>query len=132
MNLEFEADGVPSELLPVPCGWRVLIAPVKLRDKTEGGIALPQVSLEIAENFRNVAKVLAIGDGAFDDPAFRGGRAEGNTQAWCNVGDVITFNCHDGEQINITHDGKKHRLRFITDRNVVSVIKDTSIIEALL
>ena len=132
MNLEFEADGVPNELLPVPCGWRVLIAPVKLREVTEGGIALPQVSLEIAENFRNIAKVLAIGDSAYDDPAFRGGRADGVVRPWCKVGDVVSFNCHDGEAKHIFYQGKKHKLITISDRGIVDIFPDTSIIEALL
>lgn len=130
--IEFEADNVPADKLPTPSGWRVLIAPVKLREKTEGGIALPQASLEIAENFRNIAKVLAVGSCAYDDPSFRGGNVEGNKRPWCNVGDVIVFNCHDGERITIEHEKKKHNLRFIKDSNVVSVISDLSTIEPLL
>ena len=130
--IEFEADNVPAEKLPTPCGWRILIAPVKLREKTEGGIALPQASLEIAENFRNIAKVLAVGSCAYDDPSFRGGIVEGTKQPWCKVGDAIVFNCHDGERITIEHEKKKHNLRFIKDSNVVSVISDLSTIEPLL
>lgn len=130
--IEFEADGVPSEKLPIPSGWRVLIAPVKLRSETVGGIALPQVSVEIAENFRNIAKVLAVGNCAYDDPSFRGGKTEGNKQPWCKPGDVIVFGCHDGERVTITHDGIKHNLRIIKDSNVVSVINDLSSIEPLL
>jgi len=132
MALTFEADSVPPELLPAPTGWRVLIAPVKLRDTTEGGIALPHHSLAAADHFRNIGKVLAIGEGAYDDPSFRGGRLEGAVIPWCKVGDVITFGCHDGERLTIIHDKETHNLRFINDRNVVSVIHDTSIIEALL
>jgi len=130
--IEFEADNVPAEKLPIPCGWRVLIAPVKLRETTEGGIALPQASLEIAGNFRNIAKVLAVGDCAYDDPSFRGGNIAGNKQPWCKAGDVIVFNCHDGERVTIEHEKKKHNLRFIKDSNVVSVILDLSTIEPLL
>jgi co-chaperonin GroES (HSP10) len=130
--IEFEADGVPSEKLPIPSGWRVLIAPVKLRSETDGGIALPQASLEIAENFRNIAKVLAVGSCAYDDPSFRGGKTEGNKQPWCKPGDIIVFGCHDGERITISHESKKHSLRVIKDSNVVSVINDLSTIEPLL
>ena len=131
MALTFEADSVPPELLPHPTGWRVLIAPVKLRDTTEGGIALTQHSLAAADHFRNIGKVLAMGANAYDDPSFRGGR-DGDAQAWCEVGDVIVYGCHDGERLTITHNKETHNLRFINDRNVVSVIHDTSVIEALL
>jgi co-chaperonin GroES (HSP10) len=131
MALNFEADSVPFELLPKPLGWRVLIAPVKLRDTTEGGIALPQHSLAAADHFRNIAKVLAVGSSAYDDPSFRGGR-DGDAQPWCKAGDVIVYGCHDGERLTVTYNGETHSLRFIKDANVVSVITDTSIIEALL
>jgi co-chaperonin GroES (HSP10) len=130
--LNFEAENVPVESLPKPCGHRVLIAPVKLRDKTEGGIALPQASLDIADNFRNIGKVLIVGDGAYDDKFFRGGRDQGTSKAWCRAGDVVVFNCHDGERLTIMHNGDRHNLRFITDSNIISVINDLSIIEQLL
>jgi co-chaperonin GroES (HSP10) len=135
--MEFEAEDVPQELLPVPCGWRVMIAPVKLREVSEGGIALPQSSVASAEHYRNIAKVLAVGDTAYDDPAFRGGQIVENGdlslyKPWCKPGDIIHFQCHDGVTLTISHGGKTHKLRFITDRNVVSVIHDTAVIEALL
>ena len=132
MALNFEADGVPVELLPKPTGWRVLIAPVKMRKESEGGIALLDDSVKVAEHFRNIGKVIAIGDSAYDDPSFRGGREFGTSQPWCKVGDIIHYQCHDGVNLTISHNKEQHKLRFINDRNVVSVITDTAVIEALL
>jgi co-chaperonin GroES (HSP10) len=132
MNLKFEADGVPAELLPKPAGWRILISPVKLRDVSDGGIALPASSVQAAEYFRNIGKVLALGDTAYDDPAFRGGRIGGTQHAWCKVGDIVHYQCHDGVNLTISHNKQKHNLRFINDRNVVSVLTDTAIIEELV
>jgi co-chaperonin GroES (HSP10) len=130
--IKFEGDGVPVEKLPIPCGWRILIGAVKLKDTTDGGIKLLDSSLDIANNFRNIAKVLAVGNLAFDDPSFRGGVKEGNSVPWCKVGDVIVFNPHDGANLSISHDGEKHNFKFINDRNVVSLVTDLSAIEALL
>ena len=132
MNLKFEADGVPAELLPQPAGWRLLIGPVKLRDVSDGGIALPQSSVQAAEYFRNIGKVLAVGDTAYDDPSFRGGKTDGFIYPWCKVGDIIHYQCHDGVNLVVSHNKQKHNLRFINDRNVVSVLKDTAIIEELV
>jgi co-chaperonin GroES (HSP10) len=134
MNLKFEADGVPAALLPVPAGWRILISPVKLRDVSDGGIALPASSVQAAEYFRNIAKVLAIGATAYDDPSFRGGNIDGPSMPWCKVGDIIHYQCHDGVNLTISYNKQKHNLRFINDRNVISGFRDnnTEVIEELV
>lgn len=131
-KIRFEGDDVPFEKLPAVCGWRILIGAVKLKNTTDGGIQLLDSSIDIANNFRNIAKVLAVGPLAYDEPSFRGGKQEGVSAPWCKPGDVIVFNAHDGSNVTIEHDGEKHNLKFINDRNVIGVIIDLSTIEALL
>lgn len=131
-KLGFEADGVPSELLPKPLGWQVLLAPVKLRETTDGGIALPDYSQESRKYFINIFKVLAIGDNAFDSPHFRGGRTEGLVKPWFKVGDIVVARRQSGENIAIRHAGKNHNLLLIQDEAPSAVFNDTTGIEALL
>lgn len=128
--IRFEAEEVPAELLPKPVGWRLLISPVKIEEMTRGGIALVADSVKSQEYFRNVAKVLAVGEGCYQHPKFNGGiPLEKNTpRPWCKVGDVIQYSSYTGAEIIIKHAGKEHKVRVINDDEVITVITDLSIL----
>ena len=127
--MNFEAEDIPKESLPIPCGWRLLIAPVKINDKTDGGIILTDESKKVAKYFVDIGKVLAMGETAFEHPKFQGGIPieDKMPKPWCNVGDVICYNSYTGKDINLTHEGESFKLKFINDDEVVSVISDLSL-----
>lgn len=129
----FEADNIPIELLPKPSGWRILIAPVKIREKTDGGIVLIDESKKTAEYFRDIGKVVAMGSGCYEHPKFQGGIAitEKTPIPWCKVGDIVNYSSYTGKDITIKHDGELVKLKFINDDEVVAVIDDLSVMDFL-
>lgn len=132
MSLNFEADGVPSELLPKPLFWQVLIAAVKVSEKSEGGIILTAQTQDVKQHYSNIGKVLAIGENAFDAPQFRGGRTEGAVIPPYKVGDIVIFNHLAGYKTAVAHNGEIHNVRILKDDAVLGKYENTAGIEALL
>ena len=50
------------EKLPNPTGWRILVMPFKVKEKTEGGIIIAQETLDRARVATQVGYVLKMGD----------------------------------------------------------------------
>ena len=73
-----------SEKLPKPTGWRMLILPFKLNEKTKGGLYLGQETLERQQVGSTCGLVLAQGPHCYDKEKFPEG-------PWCKVGDWVVF-----------------------------------------
>ena len=67
-----------SEKLPKPTGWRMLILPFKLNEKTKGGLYLGQETLERQQVGSTCGLVLAQGPYCYDKEKFPEG-------PWCKV-----------------------------------------------
>lgn len=129
----FEADNIPKELLPQPSGWRILIAPVKIREKTDGGIVLIDESKKTAEYFRDIGKVIAMGKGCYEHPKFQGGIPIDQKEPvpWCKVGDIVSYSSYTGKDITIKYDGEIIKLKVCNDDEIVAVINDLSVVDFL-
>lgn len=106
--LRFEAEGVPLESLPEPVGYRLLIAPVMIDDKTEGGIFLPESAKKLMQHYRTVGKVLKLGASCYQHAKFNG-------EAWCKPGDIVQFKEFEGHNTLIAHDDMVYDLKYIND-----------------
>ena len=65
--------------LPNPTGWRMLVLPFKLPEKTKGGLFLGQDTLERQQVGSTCGLVLAMGPHCYDKDKFREG-------PWCKKG----------------------------------------------
>ena len=104
---------------PVPTGWRVLVEPIKIEEKTTGGIVLPTAAVEAKEHLRYIGRVMAMGPLCYQHSKF--GK---DAEPWCQVGDMIAFGAYAGQEIkvrNVTGD-KYVSLKLINDDEVLSVI----------
>lgn len=90
MNFLYDED-LP-ENLPEPAGWKILVRPIRVRAKTEGGIELPASSQEAQSYLRTVGQVIAMGPGCYSHPKFTG------AAPWCKVGDWIRYRQHTGHK----------------------------------
>ena len=79
----------PSPLPTIP-GFHVLIRPVSIKEKTKGGIILPDSTVDDMAYLTTVGKGLAVGDLSYkDENKFPSG-------AWCNPGDYVCYGKHAG------------------------------------
>jgi hypothetical protein len=53
--------------LPKPTGWRLLVLPFKMKDKTKGGVILAEDTLERQQVASQVGLVLAMGPQCYKD-----------------------------------------------------------------
>ena len=100
-----------SDKLPQPTGWRMLLLPFKMKEKTKGGLILGQETLEKQQVASQCGLVLAMGPHCYDKETFPEG-------PWCKKGDWVVFARYAGSRIHI--DGGEVRL--LNDDEVLATI----------
>lgn len=87
-------DELPDPtILPELPGYHVLVRPVSIKDKTKGGIMLPESVKSDIAYLTTVGRVLKIGDIAYkDDDKFPNG-------PWCKIGDHVCYGKHTGQKL---------------------------------
>ena len=98
--------------LPIPTGWRILVLPFKMKDKTKGGLVLAETTIERQQVASQVGLVLAMGPQCYKD---KERYPEG---PWCKVQDWVMFARYAGSRIKI--DGGEMRL--LNDDEVLATI----------
>ena len=102
-----------SDKLPRPTGWRMLILPFKMADKTKGGIIFSQESLDKARIATNCGYVIKMGDLCYaDKDKFK--------EPWCKLGDWVIFARYAGSRLPI----EGGEVRILNDDEVLGTIGD--------
>jgi len=98
--------------LPKPTGWRLLVLPFKMKEKTKGGLMLAETTLEKQQVASQVGLVMAMGPDCYkDNERYPDG-------PWCKVNDWVMFARYAGSRIKI--DGGEMRL--LNDDEVLATI----------
>jgi co-chaperonin GroES (HSP10) len=89
-----------------PVGWRILVLPREIEEKTESGIILTtEVTKEREQLANTTGIVVAMGNQCYNDEPAK----------WCQVGDKIIFAKYAG----LTYRGKNGKIyRMINDKDV--------------
>ena len=98
--------------LPKPTGWRMLVLPFKIKEKTKGGVILAEDTLERQQVASQVGLVMAMGPQCYKD---KDRFPEG---PWCKEKDWVMFARYAGSRIKI--DGGEMRL--LNDDEVLATI----------
>ena len=98
--------------IPKPTGWRILVLPFKMKEKTKGGLVLAETTLEKQQVASQVGLVMAMGPDCYAD---KERYPEG---PWCKVKDWVMFARYAGSRIKI--DGGEMRL--LNDDEVLATI----------
>ena len=78
-------------VLPELPGYHILVRPVSIKEKTKGGILLPDSTRDDMAYLTTVGEVVALGDLAYHDmEKFAKG-------PWCEVGDYVCYGKHSGQ-----------------------------------
>ena len=107
---------IPKEAaqLPQPTGWRILVLPFKMKEKTEGGVLLGQETLERQQVASQCGNVLAMGSECYRD------KERYPTGPWCKVGDWVVFARYAGSRIEI----EGGEVRLLNEDEVLATIQD--------
>ena len=113
-TVEDSPDLTVEELPKIP-SYHLIIRPISVKEKTKGGIILPDKTKDDVAYLTTVGKVLKVGETAYsgDSERFPNG-------AWCNVGDFICFGRAIGQKF--IYRGQK--LLLIHDDQVIMVVEN--------
>ena len=100
--------------LPQPTGWRLLVLPFKMKEKTKGGILIAQESLDKLRIATNCGYVLKMGPLAYHD------KEKFPTGPWCKQGQWVIFARYAGSRLPI----EGGEVRILNDDEVLGTIEN--------
>ena len=100
--------------LPQPTGWRMLVLPFKMNEKTKGGVLLGQETIERQQVGSQCGNVLAMGPDCYND------KNRFSQGPWCKVGDWVVFARYAGSRIEI----EGGEVRLLNDDEVLATVQD--------
>ena len=103
-----------KDKLPQPTGWRLIVLPFKMDEKTKGGIIMNESTLEKQQVASQCGNVLAMGPQCYKD---KERYPEG---PWCKVGDWVVFARYAGSRINI----EGGEVRLLNEDEVLATVKN--------
>ena len=103
-----------TDKLPKPTGWRMLVLPFKMKEKTKGGILIPDDVVERAQVASTCGLVLALGPDCYKD------KERYPDGPWCKKGSWVIFARYAGSRIKI--DGGEVRL--LNDDEVLATVEN--------
>ena len=98
--------------LPKPTGWRLLVLPFKMIEKTKGGLVLSATTLERQQVASQVGLVMAMGPQCYKD------KERYPDGPWCKEKDWIMFARYAGSRIKI----EGGEMRLLNDDEVLATI----------
>ena len=111
---EKETTSTNLEKLPDPTGWRILVMPFRVKEKSEGGIIIAQETLDRARAAVQVGYVLKMGPLCYKD------EDKYPTGPWCKEKQWVIFARYAGSRMEI--DGGE--IRLLNDDEVLGTIDD--------
>ena len=100
--------------LPEPTGWRLIVLPFKMDERTKGGIIMNETTLEKQQVASQCGNVLAMGPQCYKD---KERYPEG---PWCKVGDWVIFARYAGSRIQI----EGGEIRLLNEDEILATIKN--------
>ena len=100
--------------LPKPTGWRILVLPFKMSEKTKGGVLLGQETLDRQQVASQCGNVIAMGDSCYKD------KERYPSGPWCKVGDWVIFARYSGSRIEI----EGGEVRLLNEDEILATVQD--------
>ena len=115
-NSEWITDDAVAgpDVLPHIPGFHILVRPISIKEKTKGGLLLPDSVRDDIAYLTTVGKVLVIGDDAYmDEDKFPNG-------PWCEAGNYVCYGKHTGQKFFY----KGIKLLLLYDDQISMVVED--------
>ena len=103
-----------KDKLPQPTGWRILVLPFKIKEKTKGGVLLGQETIERQQVASQCGSVLAMGPHCYRD------KERYPDGPWCKVNDWVVFARYAGSRIDI----EGGEVRLLNEDEILATVKN--------
>ena len=103
-----------KDKLPQPTGWRMLVLPFRMNEKSKGGVLFANETVDKQQVASQCGNVLAMGSECYKD------KERYPTGPWCKVGDWVVFARYAGSRIEI--DGGEVRL--LNEDEILATVKN--------
>ena len=103
-----------TEKLPKPTGWRIIVLPFRMDEKTKGGILMGQDTLDKQQIASQCGNVLAMGSQCYKD------KERYPDGPWCKKGDWVIFARYAGSRIQI----EGGEIRLLNEDEILATVKN--------
>ena len=100
--------------LPQPTGWRMLVLPFRMSEKSKGGVLFGTETIDKQQVASQCGNVLAMGSECYND------KERYPNGPWCKVGDWVVFARYAGSRIEI--DGGE--VRWLNEDEILATVKN--------
>ena len=100
--------------LPMPTGWRMLVLPFRMNEKTKGGVLLGTETIDRQQVASQCGNVIAMGPDCYKD------KNRFNDGPWCKLGDWVVFARYAGSRIEI----EGGEVRLLNDDEILATVQD--------
>ena len=100
--------------LPKPTGWRMLVLPFRMDEKTKGGILLGGETIDRQQVASQCGNVLAMGTHCYKD------KERYPDGPWCKVGDWVILARYAGSRIQI----EGGEIRLLNEDEILATVKN--------
>jgi len=114
-----EEDESTPDVLPELPGFHVLVRPVSIKEKTKGGILLPNSTKDDMSYLTTIGEVIKIGDLAYGD------KDKFPKGPWCQLGDYVCYAKHAGQKIQY----KNVKMILLYDDQVIMKVQDPKFLD---
>lgn len=114
VNEDIERPAEFWDELPKPILWRLLVMPVKPKERSKGGIVIPVQAQDAQQYLNYIGRIVAMGGCAYKSERFAG-----ETQ-FPEVGDYVVYGRYAGQPMSY----KGVKLLTINDDEVLGIVKN--------
>ena len=108
-------NNIPTpEKVTQPVGYRILIRPRGIIEKTKGDIILTDLSKDSQAYLNSVGQIIAMGEECYSD----------RKKPWCKVGDWVIFGRYAGARISV----QKVKMLLLNDDEIIATLESPEII----
>jgi co-chaperonin GroES (HSP10) len=103
-----------KDKLPHPTGWRMLVLPFRMSEKSKGGVLFANETIDKQQIASQCGNVLAMGPQCYKD------KERYPHGPWCKIGDWVIFARYAGSRIQI----EGGEVRLLNEDEILATVKN--------
>ena len=100
--------------VPQPVGYRILLRPRGVVEKTKGGIILTETNKDSQSYLNSVGQIIAMGAECYSD----------RKRPWCKVGDWVIFGRYAGARVSV----QNVKMVLLNDDEIIATMENPEVV----